>query len=40
MPFTWTASQTYMQMTIKLANIQPNVTIDAARFVTPAPAKR
>ena len=37
MPFTWTASQTYMQMTIKLTGIQPNVAIDAARFAQPPP---
>jgi hypothetical protein len=39
MPFTWTVSQTYMQMTIKLSGVQANVPIDAARFATPAPAK-
>jgi hypothetical protein len=39
MPFTWTVSQTYMQMTIKLSGIQANVPVDAARFATPAPAK-
>jgi len=38
MPFTWTVSQTYMQMTIKLDALQPNVAIDAARFARPAPA--
>ena len=32
MPFTWTVSQTYMQMTIKLTAIQPNVPVDAAVF--------
>ncbi len=37
MPFTWTASQTYMQMTIKLSGIQPNGQVDAARFVQPPP---
>jgi len=37
MPFTWTASQTYMQMTIKLSGIQPNAQVDAARFVQPPP---
>ena len=37
MPFTWTASQTYMQMTIKLSGIQPNAQIDAKRFVQPPP---
>lgn len=40
MPFTWTVSQTYMQMTIKLSAIQPNVPIDPAKFARPAPAKR
>jgi hypothetical protein len=38
MPFTWTVSQTYMQMTIKLNAIQPNVTIDPKIFNKPAPA--
>jgi hypothetical protein len=38
MPFTWTVSQTYMQMTITLDALQPNVPIDAARFARPAPA--
>jgi photosynthetic reaction center cytochrome c subunit len=37
MPFTWTASQTYMQATITLSGIQPNVQVDAARFVQPPP---
>jgi hypothetical protein len=40
MPFTWTVSQTYMQMTIKLSELQPNVPVDAARFAKPAPATR
>ena len=39
MPFAWTASQTYMQMTIKLSDVQANVPVDAARFARPAPAK-
>ena len=41
-PFTWTASQTYMQMTVKLTDIAPNVPVDAARFLKPPPgmAKR
>jgi hypothetical protein len=41
MPFTWTVSQTYMQMTIKLGDVRVNVPIDAERFVRPvaAPAK-
>ena len=41
MPFIWTVSQTYMQMTIKLREIRPNVPVDAARFAKPAaPTKR
>jgi hypothetical protein len=36
MPFTWTVSQTYMQMTIKLSEIRANVPVDAARFTKPA----
>ena len=40
MPFTWTASQTYMQMTIKLSEIKPNVPVNASMFAQPAPAKR
>lgn len=40
MPFTWTASQTYMQMTIKLTAIQPNVPVDAAVFARPASGAR
>jgi hypothetical protein len=38
MPFTWTVSQTYMQMTIKLNTIQANVPVDAAIFARPAAA--
>jgi hypothetical protein len=38
-PFRRQVSQTYMQMTVELSNVQPNVTIDAARFAKPAPAK-
>jgi hypothetical protein len=38
MPFAWTASQTYMQMTIKLTDLRVNVPVDAARFARPAPA--
>jgi photosynthetic reaction center cytochrome c subunit len=40
MPFTWTISQTYMQMTIKVSEVQPNVPIAATRFARPAPATR
>ena len=36
-PFARTVSQTYMQMTVKLTEIQPNVRIDASRFAQPAP---
>ena len=39
MPFTWTATQTYMQMTIKLREITPNVPVEASRFAKPAPGK-
>ena len=35
MPFTWTASQTYMQMTVKLTDLSPNVPVDAARLKPP-----
>jgi len=38
MPFTWTVSLTYMQMTITLDALQPNVPVDASRFARPAPA--
>jgi hypothetical protein len=38
-PFTRTMTQTYMQMTLQLTDIQPNAPIDAARFARPAPAK-
>ena len=37
MPFRKTVSQTYMQMTMKLTDVQPNVAIDRSRFVQPAP---
>jgi hypothetical protein len=40
MPFHWTVSQTYMQMTVQLSEVQPNAPIDASRFVRPAPARR
>jgi outer membrane lipoprotein-sorting protein len=35
MPFTWTATQTYMQMTIKLSDVAANVPVDASRFARP-----
>jgi hypothetical protein len=40
MPFRRKVSQTYMQMTIELSDVQPNVPIDAARFARPAPRPR
>jgi len=39
-PFRRTVSQTYMQMTVELTDVQPNVQIDAARFARPAPVAR
>ena len=39
-PFRRIVSQTYMQMTVELTEMQPNVPIDAARFARPAPAPR
>ena len=38
-PFTRTLTQTYMQMTLQLTDVQPNAPIDAAKFTKPAPAK-
>ena len=35
MPFTWTVSKTYMQHTIMLSEVEPNVPVDASRFATP-----
>ena len=40
MPFKWTTSQTYMQATVELSEVQPNVPIDASRFAQPAAARR
>ena len=40
MPFTWVMTQTYMQATIKLTGVQPNVPVDAARFTRPTPVAR
>lgn len=39
-PFQRTVSQTYMQMSLELSEVQPNVEVDAARFERPAPAPR
>ena len=38
MPFSWTVTQTYMQMTISLSEVRPNVAIDSTRFAQPAPS--
>ena len=35
MPFTWTVSKTYMQHTVTLSEVEPNVPVDASRFATP-----
>jgi hypothetical protein len=40
MPFRKVVSQTYMQMTIELTSVQPNVAIDRSRFAQPAPVPR
>jgi photosynthetic reaction center cytochrome c subunit len=39
MPFKWTATWTNGQSTTELSEVQPNVSIDAARFARPAPAR-
>jgi hypothetical protein len=39
-PFHKTVTQTYMQMNVELSEVQPNVTVDAARFAKPAPFPR
>jgi outer membrane lipoprotein-sorting protein len=38
-PFKRTVTQTYMQMTIELSDVQPNVRVDDSRFARPAPVK-
>jgi hypothetical protein len=35
MPFTWTATQTYTQATIKLRELTVNVPVEASRFAKP-----
>jgi hypothetical protein len=40
MPFTWTQTQTYMQMTIQLSDVQVNAPVDAARFARPVAVAR
>jgi hypothetical protein len=37
MAFKKVVSQTYMQATIEFTDVQPNTTIDAARFAQPRP---
>jgi hypothetical protein len=39
-PFVRTVSQTYMQMTVELTNVQPNTTIEASKFAQPAAVTR
>jgi outer membrane lipoprotein-sorting protein len=39
MPFKWTVTWTDNQTFIELTGVQPNVSIDAARFARPAPAR-
>jgi hypothetical protein len=39
-PFHRTVTQTYMQTTVELSDVQPNATIDAARFARPEPGRR
>jgi hypothetical protein len=38
-PFKRVVTQTYMQMTVELANVQPNANIAASIFARPAPVK-
>jgi photosynthetic reaction center cytochrome c subunit len=38
-PFKWTVTWTNGQSTTELSEVQPNVSIDAARFSRPAPAR-
>lgn len=40
MPFKRTVTQTYMQMSVELTDVQPNVQIPAARFKQPEPVSR
>jgi photosynthetic reaction center cytochrome c subunit len=39
-PFKRVVSQTFMQMTVELTDVQPNVAIEAGRFARPGPAPR
>ena len=38
--FTRKVSQTFMQMTVELTDVQPNASVDAARFARPQPVAR
>jgi len=38
-PFTWQMTWVDGQSTIKVASVQPNAAIDAARFGKPAPPR-
>ena len=38
-PFKWTVTWTDNQTSIQLTAVQPNVSIDAARFGRPAPTR-
>jgi len=40
MPFKWTTTWTDGQATAELTEVQPNASIDAAKFARPAPAPR
>ena len=39
-PFKRVVSQTFMQMTVELSDVQPNTSLNAATFVRPAPVAR
>jgi hypothetical protein len=36
-PFHRTVSQTFMQMTVELTDVQPNVALDTSKFAKPGP---
>jgi hypothetical protein len=38
-PFKRIVTQTYLQMTVELSDVQPNARVDDARFARPAPVK-
>jgi len=39
-PFKRVVSQTFMQMTVELSDVQPNPSLDAAKFLRPTPVER